>query len=97
MLGPLASNGGPARTHALRDSSAALDAGTSVGAPVTDQRGVVRPQGSAVDIGAFEKGGSVAPTPTQPPSGGGGGGGCDAGFSPFALLLVLSLVLSRRW
>jgi Synergist-CTERM protein sorting domain-containing protein len=38
-----------------------------------------------------------SPNPPQPPSGGGGGGGCDAGFSPFALLLVLSLVLSRRW
>lgn len=97
MLGPLADNGGPARTHALRDGSTALDAGTLVGAPATDQRGVSRPQGSAVDMGAFEKGGSVSPTPTQPPSGGGGGGGCDAGFSPFALLLVLPLVLSRRW
>ncbi|WP_084460437.1 Synerg-CTERM sorting domain-containing protein [Aminiphilus circumscriptus] len=38
-----------------------------------------------------------SPNPPQPPSGGGGCGGCDAGFSPFALLLVLSLVLSRRW
>ncbi len=31
-----------------------IDAGTLVGAPATDQRGVPRPQGTAADIGAFE-------------------------------------------
>jgi len=31
-----------------------LDAGGVLGAPPTDQRGVPRPQGMAVDIGAFE-------------------------------------------
>lgn len=65
LLGPLASNGGPTQTHALLPASPALDAGTGVGAPATDQRGVRRPQGTSVDIGAFEL--AVA----QPPPGGG--------------------------
>lgn len=58
MLGPLTSNGGPTRTHALLAGSPAIDAGTCadrVGDTVaTDQRGVGRPQGSACDTGAFE-------------------------------------------
>jgi predicted outer membrane repeat protein len=53
-LGPLANNGGPTPTHALLNGSAAIDAGTNAGCPATDQRGVVRPQGLACDIGAFE-------------------------------------------
>ena len=54
LLGPLADNGGPTFTMALLPGSPAIDAGTSVGAPSTDQRGVTRPQGSNVDIGAYE-------------------------------------------
>jgi len=55
MLGPLADNGGPARTHALVEGSSAIDAGSpDCPPPVTDQRGVARPQGVACDIGAFE-------------------------------------------
>jgi hypothetical protein len=54
LLGPLADNGGPTFTMALLPGSPAIDAGTSVGAPSTDQRGVPRPQGSNVDIGAYE-------------------------------------------
>jgi len=65
LLGPLASNGGPTPTHALLAASPALDAGTAVSAPATDQRGVRRPQGSGIDIGAFEV--EVA---QQPPGGG---------------------------
>ena len=53
-LGPLQDNGGPTQTMALLAGSPAIDAGTDGGAPSTDQRGVARPQGSAVDIGAFE-------------------------------------------
>ncbi len=53
-LGLLAHNGGPTFTCALLPGSPALDAGTAAGAPITDQRGVPRPQGLGVDIGAFE-------------------------------------------
>ncbi|MGX1566248.1 choice-of-anchor Q domain-containing protein [Streptomyces sp. NPDC055506] len=52
LVGPLADNGGPTDTVALRPGSPALDAGD--GCPATDQRGVARPQGAACDIGAFE-------------------------------------------
>jgi hypothetical protein len=54
LLGPLQNNGGPTPTHALMKGSPAIDAGTNAGAPLTDQRGVARPYGKAVDIGAFE-------------------------------------------
>jgi predicted outer membrane repeat protein len=61
LLGPLANNGGLTQTHALLGSSPAINAGN----PLTpgsggfacegvDQRGIVRPQGSACDMGAFE-------------------------------------------
>lgn len=59
-LAPLADNGGPTLTHALRCDSPAIDAGTVSGAPVADQRGQSRNQDgngdnvSAVDIGALE-------------------------------------------
>jgi CSLREA domain-containing protein len=46
--------GGPTLTHALLAGSPAIDAGSNVDCPTTDQRGVVRPQGAACDIGAFE-------------------------------------------
>ncbi|MFO0954045.1 MAG: Ig-like domain-containing protein [Isosphaeraceae bacterium] len=54
LLGPLADNGGPTRTHALRLGSPAIDAGAPVAGITTDQRGVPRPKGKAPDIGAFE-------------------------------------------
>lgn len=53
-LGPLADNGGPILTMALLPGSPAIDAGMALGAPATDQRGIYRPQGPGVDIGAFE-------------------------------------------
>ena len=53
LLGPLALNGGPTRTHALLAGSPAAEAGT-FGCPATDQRGVARPQGLRCDIGAYE-------------------------------------------
>jgi CSLREA domain-containing protein len=53
ILNPtLANNGGPTLTHALVDRSPAINKGNST--PATDQRGVVRPQGSNSDIGAYE-------------------------------------------
>ncbi|MEM7245979.1 MAG: choice-of-anchor Q domain-containing protein [Acidobacteriota bacterium] len=59
MLGPLANNGGPTRTHALLAGSPAVESGNAVACadpPVDgiDQRGVSRPQGAGCDRGAFE-------------------------------------------
>ncbi len=48
----LQANGGLTRTHALLPGSAAIDAGDTLAAPVSDQRGSAR-VGSA-DIGAYE-------------------------------------------
>ncbi len=56
LLGVLSDNGGPAHTHALLFGSPALDAGLCLPDASTDQRGIVRPQGPACDIGAFEVG-----------------------------------------
>jgi hypothetical protein len=61
LLGALQDNGGPTNTMALSPGSPAIDAGTNTGCPVTDQRGVARPQGPACDIGAFEL--AVVPPP----------------------------------
>jgi CSLREA domain-containing protein len=52
LLAPLGNYGGPTQTMALLPGSPAIDAGTSTGAPATDQRGL--PRVGAVDIGAFE-------------------------------------------
>ena len=53
-LGPLAFNGGPTRTHALRPRSPAVDAGDNTDVPPTDQRGRQRIVHGVVDIGAYE-------------------------------------------
>ncbi len=53
LLGPLQDNGGPTRTHALLAGSPAIDAGSTSG-EVTDQRGIPRPAGVGLDIGAYE-------------------------------------------
>jgi CSLREA domain-containing protein len=55
LLGPLADNGGPTRTHALLPGSPAIDAASTPDCPTTDQRGVLRPQGAACDIGSYER------------------------------------------
>jgi len=71
-LGPLADNGGPTATHALLDGSPAIDAGDNSVLPSTDQRGIGRPSGSAVDMGAFEFETTTTSTETVLlPSGGG--------------------------
>jgi len=57
IVGPLANNGGPTKTHALVNNSPGIDAvpladPNCIG---TDQRGVHRPKGGGCDIGAFER------------------------------------------
>ncbi len=52
QLAPLGFYGGTTLTHALLATSPAINAGTSSGAPATDQRSSIRV--GAVDIGAFE-------------------------------------------
>lgn len=51
---PLANNGGPTLTMALRTGSPALNAADPGAFPATDQRGFARPSGSGPDIGAYE-------------------------------------------
>jgi predicted outer membrane repeat protein len=58
LLNPLAYNGGFTQTYLPMLDSPAIDGGTDVGCPPTDQRGVTRPQGQACDVGAVE----VTPT-----------------------------------
>ena len=56
LLGPLADNGGPTKTHLPRAGSPVLDqVPTEHCTLTTDQRGVGRPQGAACDIGAVER------------------------------------------
>jgi predicted outer membrane repeat protein len=57
-LGPLANNGGLTMTHLPQSGSAAIDNGTTSGAPARDQRGYVR-AGPAPDVGAVEFGGTL--------------------------------------
>lgn len=54
QLQPLADNGGPTRTHALRHMSPALDAGSNPQDLTTDQRGAHRVVGATVDVGSVE-------------------------------------------
>lgn len=59
-LSPLADHGGPTLTHALLPGSPAVDAADNQSCPETDQRGAIRPQGAACDIGAYEHVGLTA-------------------------------------
>jgi hypothetical protein len=62
VVGPLADNGGPTRTHALLAGSPAIEGAVQACATaLVDQRYVARPQGNACDIGAFEFTGFVTP------------------------------------
>jgi hypothetical protein len=54
LLGPLQDNGGWTWTHALLPGSPAINQGTNVVCPTTDQRGIARPQMGLCDIGAYE-------------------------------------------
>jgi hypothetical protein len=53
-LGPLQDNGGPTATHLPETTSPAVDAGDDGNSRPTDQRGVTRPGGTSVDMGAVE-------------------------------------------
>ena len=53
-LDDLGDYGGPTMTHKLKKGSLAINAGNPKDYPATDQRGMVRPQEGAPDIGAFE-------------------------------------------
>jgi len=67
LLGPLAANGGPGMQTMLPGSgSPALKAGTTSGAPATDERGTARPAGGPIDLGAVQvsvAGGTPPPAP----------------------------------
>jgi len=84
-LGPLQDNGGPTPTHALLSGSVAIDAApdctdvfsnpdhpnavTPKAVVSQDQRGVSRPQGSACDVGSYEREVCIAqPTVSCPES-----------------------------
>ncbi|MCC6273378.1 MAG: choice-of-anchor D domain-containing protein [Deltaproteobacteria bacterium] len=54
LLGPIQNNGGTTATMALLVGSPALDTGDNGTCEATDQRGVVRPQGTNCDMGAYE-------------------------------------------
>ncbi len=54
LLGPLGEHGGPVATFPLLPGSPAINAGDSAHCASSDQRGALRPQGEACDIGAYE-------------------------------------------
>jgi len=56
ILAPLGDHGGPTLTHELQDASPAIDTGTLVDGPATDQRGYPRPFGGQCDRGSVETG-----------------------------------------
>lgn len=65
-LGPLQNNGGLVPTHAPKERSAAIDAGSAScrlnpAVVARDQRGFARPTGSACDLGAVEAGAALVP------------------------------------
>jgi len=94
-LGPLADNGGPTATHALLAGSPAIDAGSPLAAGSgghacagTDQRSIVRQQGAACDVGAYEATGGFFVTDAKPDRGGADGSVTavifGSGFDPAA-------------
>ncbi len=85
ILGPLQDNGGPVPTHAISMNSPALDAGVTTGVAPLDARGVVRPQGQGVDIGAYEWGNQSITFPPIPDT--------TYGAVPFELNAASSSVL----
>jgi hypothetical protein len=91
---PLAYNGGPTRTHALRTGSPAIDSGNNTAQLSADQRGAGYPRvvGPAPDIGAFEFNPSGAAQERLPvPS-----ASLWSLTSLMALLLFLGILASRK-
>jgi hypothetical protein len=84
-IGRLQDNGGPTWTHALADSSPAIDAGGNDGAPPSDQRGFARiVDGNCdgvrtADIGAYETVCFGLYLPERPPNVGAFGPGVPGG------------------
>ena len=68
LLGPLADNGGPTRTHAVERGSPLIDLTQECPLSV-DQRGVARPMGPRCESGAFEFDDYAAVAYTIDPSG----------------------------
>lgn len=68
-LGSFQNNGGPTNTRTLQSGSPAINSAHADPEATKDQRGVIRPQGPAPDIGSFEV--DVAPTvaAVSPPNG----------------------------
>lgn len=60
-LAPIADNGGPTWTNMPQPGSPLIDAGQCLTAVTTDQRGALRPAGTACDIGAAEYGANLPP------------------------------------
>lgn len=87
---------GSTATMALQADSPAVDSADPASCPMTDQRGVTRPQGPRCDIGAFElEKAPTSPPPSPPVTGMGVTGSAGGGLLPIGvLLLVLVLVLA---
>lgn len=67
-MGPFGAYGGPTPSCLITAVSVAANAGSAVGAPAVDQRGVARPAGSGVDVGAVEAGIALLAQPPTVPS-----------------------------
>lgn len=68
LLSAPTDNGGSTLTMSPTTGSPLIDAGTSSGAPVVDQRGSSRPSGSAYDIGSYEGAASGSAMDITPPN-----------------------------
>lgn len=92
LLEDPADNGGPTPTCALPSGSPAVDSGTDTGAPTEDQRGISRPQGAGMDMGAYE----LVQTAPPPPTPSGSSGGCSSFGLMGGIWLLLPLILLGR-
>lgn len=70
--------------YRLAAGSPCLDAGASGGAPAADIRGVPRPQGNGVDMGAYEMDPDTLPDPGPGPGPGPDPSGCGTAMPPGA-------------